>query len=186
MGPLKLNSRKLFCELVQTCAKENFPFLFGGDFNIIRNLHEKNNDTYDDRWPFLFNVVIDSLNLRELELSNPKFTWENSRDVPTYETLDCILVSTEWESKFRLSIVQALNREILYHTPLLLNSGSGAHTNKHPPIQVFLSWWRRSGIRRNKVGHHYKDDNSQFNDLDNSLGVGCKIQVIHIKRKRKR
>ena len=46
----------------------------GGDFNIIRSPTEKNNSNYSDRWPFLFNAVIDTLNLRELELTGRKFT----------------------------------------------------------------------------------------------------------------
>jgi hypothetical protein len=37
----------------------------GGDFNIIRNTREKNNARYDDMWPFLFNAMINNLDLRE-------------------------------------------------------------------------------------------------------------------------
>jgi hypothetical protein len=36
-------------------------------------------------------------NLRELQLNNRKFTLVNSRDVPTYGTLDRILVSTNYQ-----------------------------------------------------------------------------------------
>jgi hypothetical protein len=54
-------------QLVQTCAKESDPILVGGDLNIIKGPQEKN-DRYEDRWPFLFNAIIDSLDLRELEL----------------------------------------------------------------------------------------------------------------------
>jgi hypothetical protein len=78
-------------ELVQSCSNEKLPLCIGGDFNIIRN------DRFEERWPFLFNAVIDSLDLREIELSGRKFTWANSRRVPTYERLDRVLVSTEWE-----------------------------------------------------------------------------------------
>ena len=49
-------------ELVQLCTKETLPILIGGP-------HEKNNANYSDRWPFLFNAIIDAFNLRELELS---------------------------------------------------------------------------------------------------------------------
>jgi hypothetical protein len=38
--------------------------VIGGDFNIIRRPDEKNNDNYNNRWPFLFNAVIDALKLR--------------------------------------------------------------------------------------------------------------------------
>jgi exonuclease III len=72
---------------------------------------------------FLFNAVIDSLDPRELEMSGRKFTWANSRRVPTYERLDRVLVSTEWEQNFPLVTVEALNSEISDHTPLLLSTG---------------------------------------------------------------
>jgi hypothetical protein len=36
---------------------------------MFRNTSEKNKDSYEHRWPFLFNSVIDGLNLRELKMS---------------------------------------------------------------------------------------------------------------------
>lgn len=119
-------------ELVQTCVKESLPLLVNGDFNIIRKPQEKNNDMYNDRWSFLFNAVIDSLDLRELGLSNRKFTWANSRSVPTFETLDRVLVTTEWEAKYPVTTVQALTREISDHTSLLMSTGNGTHSNRQP------------------------------------------------------
>jgi endonuclease/exonuclease/phosphatase family metal-dependent hydrolase len=106
----------------------------GGDFNIIRNRSEKNNDRFEERWSFLFNAVIDSLDLREIEMSGRKFTWANSRQIPTYEKLDRVLVSTEWEQRFPLATVVALSREISDHTPLLLDTGEksgGKNKNKN-------------------------------------------------------
>ena len=100
----------------------------GGDFNIIRNPSEKNNDRYDDRWLFLFNAIIDGLNLREIEMLGRKFTWANSKNVPTYEKLDRVLASTEWEQKFPLVTVDAPSREIYDHTPLLLSTGEKVRT----------------------------------------------------------
>lgn len=69
----------------------------------------------------LFNACIETLNLRELELSGPKFTWASSAEVPTFEKLDRILVSIDWERKFPLFSVKALTRDIPDHTPLLLH-----------------------------------------------------------------
>jgi hypothetical protein len=65
------------------CSREALPTIGGGDFNILRSPNEKNNTNYSDRWPFLFNAVIDGLNLRELEMSGRKYTWANSREIPT-------------------------------------------------------------------------------------------------------
>ena len=51
-------------------AKDNpHPMLIGGDFNILRYQEEKNNDRFDTHWPFLFNAIIDSLDLREASMS---------------------------------------------------------------------------------------------------------------------
>jgi hypothetical protein len=132
---------KFLTELLQTCSKVSLPLLVGGDFNIIRNPSEKNNDNYDDRWPFLFNAVIDGLNLREIEMSGRKFTWANSRSVPTYEKLDRVLANTEWEQRFPLVTVDALTREISDHTPILLNTGENVIRGGQPEFKFELSWF---------------------------------------------
>ena len=53
----------------------------------------------------MFNAIIESLNLRELELTRRKYTWANYAEVPTYEKLDLILITTDWEQKFLLASV---------------------------------------------------------------------------------
>jgi exonuclease III len=133
-------------ELVQSCNDEKLPLCIGGDFNIIRDSTEKNNDRFEERWPFLFNAVIDSLDLRELEMSGRKFTWANSRRVPTYERLDRVLVSTEWEQNFPLATVEALNREISDHTPLLLSTGEKVSPKRQPSFKFELGWLLKEGF----------------------------------------
>jgi hypothetical protein len=133
-------------ELVQACRGECLPLCIGGDFNIIRNTSEKNNDRFDERWPFLFNAVIDSLDLREIEMSGRRFTWANSRRVPTYERVDRVLISTEWEQQYPLATVEALNREISDHTPLLLCLGEKSKTKGPAPFKFELGWLLREGF----------------------------------------
>ncbi|WVZ64632.1 LOW QUALITY PROTEIN: hypothetical protein U9M48_014126 [Paspalum notatum var. saurae] len=79
-------------ELAQLCSKEALSILIGGDFNIICCPQEKNNTNYSNRWPFLFNAIIDAVNLEELKLNGRRYTWANNREVPTFEKLDRILV----------------------------------------------------------------------------------------------
>jgi hypothetical protein len=133
-------------EMVRSCSNEKLPLCIGGDFNIMRNSSEKNNDNFDERWPFLFNAVIDSLDLREIEMSGRKFTWANSRRVPTYEKLDRVLVSTEWEQNFPLATVDALSRDISDHTPLLLSTGEKGKAVSKPPFRFELSWLLKDGF----------------------------------------
>jgi hypothetical protein len=95
---------RFLTECVNTVSYESLPILVGGDFNIIRYPSVKSNDRFKRRWPNLFIACIDSLNLRELELSG--------RKTQTFEKLDRALVSPDWEQKIPLTSVQALTREI--------------------------------------------------------------------------
>jgi hypothetical protein len=52
--------------------------MIGGAFNILRSSEEKYNDRFNSWWPYLFNAIIDGLNLRELEMSGRKYTWANN------------------------------------------------------------------------------------------------------------
>jgi hypothetical protein len=78
-GPTQDNFKESFLSgLVNMCRHEALPIMLGGDFNIIRKPDEKNNDRFDHQWPFLFNAVMDSLDLWELEMSGRQYTWANS------------------------------------------------------------------------------------------------------------
>jgi exonuclease III len=133
-------------ELVRICENETLPLMVGGDFNIIRRKEEKNNDNFHARWPFIFNAIIESLDLREIALSGRQFTWANRRTTPTYEKLDRILVRVEVEPKFPLLNVHALTRSGSDHTPLLLDFGSPAHGGKKSTFSFELSWFKQEGF----------------------------------------
>jgi hypothetical protein len=146
-GPAQSNLKEQFLtEMVHMCSHEQFPILIGRDFNILRNPSEKNNDNFEHRWSFLFNSVIDGLNLRELEMSGRKFTWANAPPNPTFEKLDKILVSTEWEQEFPLANVVVLSRGISDHTPLLLDTGHAPSSNNQPLFKFELGWLLRDGL----------------------------------------
>lgn len=130
-------------DLVRSCRDERLPILVGGDFNIIRRREEKNNDNFDGRWSFMFNTIIESLNPREIDLSGRQFTWANSLLNPTYEKLDRVLTSVDWEQKFPLVTMQVLQRAISDHTPLLVDSGEAAHMGNKNTFSFELSWFEK-------------------------------------------
>jgi hypothetical protein len=68
-------------------------------------------------------------------MSGRKYTWANNMTVPTFEKLDRILLTTEWEEKFSLSMVQALPRGISDPTPLLLKSGGNTSRAIQPQFK---------------------------------------------------
>ena len=104
------------------------------------------NNNFNPRWPFIFNAIIDSLDLREIELSGRQYTWASRRDTPTYEKLDRVLASVDWEQKFPLVSVRALPHEGSDHTPLILESGEQAHLGNKTYFSFELSWLRQEGF----------------------------------------
>lgn len=135
-------------ELVNTCRDNPHPMLIGGisiSFDISR---KKNNDRFDTRWPFLFNVVIDNLDLRELTMSGRQYTWANNRSIPTYEKLVRVLVTTDWEYKYPLASVQVLERieALSDHAPLLTDFGQTTPSSNRPQFKFELGWLTREGF----------------------------------------
>jgi hypothetical protein len=120
-------------ELVNLAKDNPYPILVGGDFNLLRFRHEKSKGQFDDHWSFLFNVVIDSLDLREVSMTGRQFTWANSLPDPTYEKLDRVLMDANWESKFPMVSVRALQRIEGFsdHAPILLTTGTPKPLGNH-------------------------------------------------------
>jgi hypothetical protein len=120
--------------------------LLAGDFNILRRPEEKSNDNFSPRWPFIFSAIIENLNLREIMLSGRQYTWASRRATPTYEKLDRVLASVEWEQKFPLVSVRALTRSGSDHTPLLIDTGRQAHIGNKMRFSFELSWFEQDGF----------------------------------------
>jgi endonuclease/exonuclease/phosphatase family metal-dependent hydrolase len=110
-GAAQEDSKAAFLRKLVNLAKDNpHPILVGGDFNLLRFSFEKSRGRFDNHWPFLFNAVIDSLDLREASMIGRQFTCANNLPEPTYEKLDRIMMDTNWESKFPMVSVRALKR----------------------------------------------------------------------------
>ena len=112
----------------------------------MRRPEDKNNDNFNPRWPNLFNVVIESLDLREIEMLGRHYTWSNDLNPPTFEKLDRVLMSTEWELKFPKVTVEALDRSRSDHTPLLLNGRVATQHGRHSMFKFELGWLIRDGF----------------------------------------
>jgi hypothetical protein len=54
----------------------------------------------------------------------------------------------EWEQKIPLVNVDALNREISYHTTLLLSTGEKVHAGSQPEFKFELTWFLREDFFR--------------------------------------
>ena len=80
-------------------------------------------------------------------MSGRQFTWANNRSVPTYEKLDRVLMDTEWELKFPMVTVRALERieALSDHAPIILDSNFTNPATRHPS-KFELGWLHRDGF----------------------------------------
>jgi hypothetical protein len=83
---------EFLCELINLAKDNPHPILISGDFNFLGFRHEKSKICFDDHWSFLFNAVIDCLDLREVSMTGRQFTWANSLPDPAYEKVEWILI----------------------------------------------------------------------------------------------
>jgi exonuclease III len=118
-------------ELGMVCNDQRLPLLIGGDFNIMRFSSEKNKGMRNNRWSDMFNSIINTYALREINMSGGQYTWSNSQTVPTLEKLDRFLMSSSWEDLFPLTTVHKLNRDISDHNPLILDTMEGKPKKKY-------------------------------------------------------
>ena len=109
-------------EMSDMCSTTTCPYIVGGDFNILRNAKEKNKKTRMSHATDLFNSIINTFGLREVDMNGGIYTWSNNQQMPTLEKLDRILMSSSWERQFSLTFVRKLTREISDHSPLILNT----------------------------------------------------------------
>lgn len=144
-------------ELYRFYQDNPLPCVVGGDFNLIRNSSEKNKPSNPDHWSFVFNAIIEHVGLRELPLNGRNFTWANNQAGPTYEKLDRVLICPESKEHYPLSFLQALAREVIDHTSLILDTGS--HNASQPIFMFENSWMLREGFKSKTWVDQYEGSN---------------------------
>ena len=120
-GPAHNDKKDQFLtEISNICGSSKSPLLIGGDFNILRYSSEKNKKFAGNKISDLFNWVINTHELREVDLIGGKYTWSNNQQDPILEKLDRILISEDWEAEFPLTNLRKIPRELSDHNPLVL------------------------------------------------------------------
>jgi hypothetical protein len=112
----------------------------------MRKPEDKSCGDFDTKWPSLLNAVIESLDLREIVMTGHRYTWAGAGDNPTYEKLDRILASTDWEINFPLAKVEARDRNISDHTPLVVSTGASTHQSGSRPFHFEREWLLKEGF----------------------------------------
>ena len=131
----------------------------------MRRPEDKSSGEFEFKWPTLFNAVIESLDLKKIVMSGRQYTWAGPGDNLTFEKLDRVLVSTDWEDKFPLSTVEARDRNISDHTPLVLNTGASTHQTEQRPFKFERGWLIRDGFY-DVVANIWQSENSGCSPLE--------------------
>jgi hypothetical protein len=71
-----------------------------GDFNLIRDPHDRSRPCGDIHNMMNFSSAIQALDLKEIPLKGRSFTWSNMQNEPLLEKLDWIFTTPEWTSDF--------------------------------------------------------------------------------------
>jgi hypothetical protein len=76
-----------------------------------------------------------------------QFTWANNLPEPTYEKLDRVLMDSDWEDKYPMVSVRALERieALSDHAPILLTTGS-LRPQCRQQFKFELGWLHRDGF----------------------------------------
>jgi hypothetical protein len=142
---------------------------------LLRFPFEKTKGQFDDHWPFLFNPVIECLDLREVTMIERQFTWANNLPEPTYKKLDRMLMNSDWEYKFPMASVCLLERiEALsdHHSVL---AGSSLNLDGYTR-KVSMIWSWRFGNALLMVGPQWKDGIQKYEQFVNTWVVGQDTQ----------
>jgi hypothetical protein len=135
-------SAEFLQEISNKVNSADTPIIMGGDFNLIRAAHDKNNDRINWTRMDLFNEHIAGWGLREIPRTGARFTWTNKQLNPVRCVLDRVFISPELELHFPLCAVAAETSLGSDHTPLIFDSGEG-----NPPKSnrfFFESSWLES------------------------------------------
>uniref|UniRef100_A0A8R7PUW5 Endonuclease/exonuclease/phosphatase domain-containing protein n=1 Tax=Triticum urartu TaxID=4572 RepID=A0A8R7PUW5_TRIUA len=88
-GPTDHAEKEAFLsEAVAAKPSDDSKWLIFGDFNLIYQAEDKNNNNMDFRLMGLFRRALNNCQLKELKLQNRRFTWSNERETPTLVRLD--------------------------------------------------------------------------------------------------
>ena len=103
--------------LASTCTR---AWLIRGDFNLIYQAQDKNNNRLNHRIMRRFHRTIDELQLAELHLNDRLYTWSNERGRPTMERIDRVFATVPWLEGYPYHHLHCRSTDCSDHAPFLL------------------------------------------------------------------
>lgn len=113
-------------------------WLICGDFNLIYQVQDKNNDRLNRRPMQRFRRTIDTLQLAELHLTGRMYTWSNERSRPIMERIDRVFAMVPWLECHPYHNLHCRSTDSSDHAPLLLVLSTNPWAQ---PRFRFASFW---------------------------------------------
>ena len=153
-GPAENNAEKdvFLDELIASQPPANTPWICLGDFNLICDARDKNNNNINRRQLRKFRQALDASELLEIKLQNGRYTWSNGQRNPTLVHLDRVFCNKEWDDLFSGYILQALSSSLSNQCPLFLCNQQQPHRMATFRFDIFgpeprtsMMWYRLLG-----------------------------------------
>jgi hypothetical protein len=121
------------------------PWMICGDFNLIYQEEDKNNNSLDRRMVGRFRRCINNLALKEVYLFGRRYTWSDGQTPPMLVRLDRVLCTTDWEDFVGDCNLTCLESVVSDHSLLLLDCSPSAPTHRRFHFEDF--WLRLDGFQ---------------------------------------
>lgn len=124
----------------------SWPFIMGGDFNMIRYQWEKSSNNVNQGWMDLFNSFILDNGLLELTRKGSKFTWTNKQVNPVMSVLDRILTCADWDLHYGRAVCESVTRVGSDHNPIIVNTSDDIFRQQHN-FRFEMHWLEQQGFK---------------------------------------
>ena len=113
------------------------PWAVAGDFNLIFDAADKNNNMLNRRMMGRFRRLLNDLELKESCLIGRRYTWSNERRQPTLEKIDRWFSTSDWDAGHPDYLLQAMSSSISDHCPQLMATNVSLHRKARFHFQSF-------------------------------------------------
>ncbi|XP_073353833.1 uncharacterized protein [Aegilops tauschii subsp. strangulata] len=121
-GPNDDGIREDFLQEMSSCAPPlGQAWLITGDFNMIYEARDKNNQHLNRRLMGRFRRALDFAGLREIKCKNRRFTWSNERENPSLCSIDKFFCNPDWEILHDGYMLHAESTSFSDHCPLIMS-----------------------------------------------------------------
>jgi endonuclease/exonuclease/phosphatase family metal-dependent hydrolase len=95
-----------------------------GDFNLIGSPYDRNKPGGCSNEMFLFNDLIQHLDLVDIPFEGRHFTWSNMQNDPLLVKLDRVFTSSSWTISYPATCGKPLSKPISDHVPYVVKMDS--------------------------------------------------------------